>query len=112
MAIDRRSFLTQIGTAVVAADALAGGACRGNAASAAAAQGAGPFRAADLRDRLAKDGEFGVTARYWTARVQVEIGSAAFMLNLSNGNLVDVTGVGTDGSKADVRISGPETVWR
>jgi pimeloyl-ACP methyl ester carboxylesterase len=114
MSIDRRSFLTQIGTAVMAADGIAGVACRGgDAASAAAAQSAGALRGADLRERLVKDGEFGLTARYWTARVQMEVGPAAYMLNLSNGKVGELVELrSSSGSQFDVRIAGPEAVWR
>jgi len=112
--LDRRSFLTQIGTVMVAADAIGAVACRsGAAASVAAAEGTGPLIGADLKDRLIRDGEFGLAARYWTGRVQVEIGPAAYLLSLSNGKVSDVTDVrpGSD-SQADVRMSGPEAVWR
>ena len=79
----------------------------------AAAQGAGPLNGADLKDRLIKDGEFGVAARYWTGRVQVEIGATAYLLSVSNGKVSDVTDVRPGGdSQADVRMSGPEAVWR
>ena len=114
MTIDRRSFLTQIGTVVVAAEAIGAVACRsGSAASAASAQGTGSLKGSDLKERLAHDGEFRVAARYWTARVQMEIGSAAYLLNLSNGKVGDITEVRAGGgSHPDVRIAAPESVWR
>ena len=113
--IDRRSFLARMGAVAAAAEAITSVACRNGDAvtTAAAAQSAGGIRSADLKERLAKDGEFGLTARYWTGRVQLEVGSRAYVLNLSNGNVADVMDVGPgSANQADVRIAGPELVWR
>jgi pimeloyl-ACP methyl ester carboxylesterase len=111
MSIDRRSFLSQVGAVVVAADALAAISCRKDDVSAAQAAGGGVIKSSDLKERLARDGEFTVAARYWTSKLQVEVGSAAYLVNLTNGKVTEVTDV-KPGSAADVRVSGPEAVWR
>jgi pimeloyl-ACP methyl ester carboxylesterase len=79
------------------------------AASAQQARVSAALDPAALRERVNGDGEFRVAARYWDARVRLEVGESAFDLTLVNGTVVDVVHPGT--GAYDVRLAAPPATW-
>ena len=104
MSMHRRTFLAGLGGVAAAAEV-------GRA-------GGGTPQAAELPDfdpaaflaRANADGEFRVTARFWNARVRMEIGDAALDAVVRDGRLHDVGPAA--GPEPDVRISGPLADWK
>ena len=107
MEIDRRTFIATVSAAAASVNVL-------ERPARAAAQAAGTTSAVldprALRDRANRDGEFLLKARYWNARVHLDVGSSGCELTIRAGKVVDAA-AGTAGNDADVRISGPAEVW-
>ena len=114
MTINRRSFIASVGGIGVAVTFVDWGA---NAAppalpkSAYAAQGTNSSFAGALRDRLNSDGEFLLKARYWDARIQLEIGSRPYTMVVRAGHVAELAAATAPGT-ADIRIAGPEAAWQ
>ena len=104
MTMERRHFLAGLGG--MAAAAKLGGVAPGVAQ---AAQLAG-FDPAALMAQANADGEFLATARFWNARVRMEIGEAAFDAVIRDGSIHELTAPAA--AAPDVRISGPLEHWQ
>ena len=114
MTINRRSFIASVGGLGAAVTFLDWGADAATPAlpkAAYAAQGANGSFAATLRDRLNSDGEFLLKARYWDARLQLEIGSRPYTMVVGSGRVAELAAATAPG-KADIRIAGPEAAWQ
>jgi pimeloyl-ACP methyl ester carboxylesterase len=111
MDMNRRSFMASVGGAatiswidvVPRAEALAQTSAPQNSNA--------PFDVHALRDRLNADGEFLLKARYWDARLRLEIDDHRFNVVVRAGRVADFAPLIT-GGPIDVRISGPATAWR
>lgn len=65
-----------------------------------------------IRDRLNRDPEFLLTARFWRCDIRFFIGDDAYFMRIENGK-VDHFQHGTQGfDPYAINIGGPEEVWR
>ena len=103
MKMHRRTFMASLGSA--AAANLVG-------STAGAQSGAGflGLSPGEFRARANADGEFAATARFWDARVRMEIGEAAFDAVIRDGQMVEF-GPATSAREPNVRIAGPTEMW-
>jgi pimeloyl-ACP methyl ester carboxylesterase len=113
MELNRRSFLTRVG-GVAAVTFLEPGSSEAapRLAPAAYAQStsAGGLDTAACRNRANADGEFLLKARYWEARLQLEIGDRPYSLVVQKGRIAEFAPASVPGTP-DVRISGPVAAW-
>jgi len=113
MQLDRRSFLASVGS-VAAVTFLEPGSPEASPplAPAAYAQSGSPggLNAAAFRDRANADGEFLLKARYWDARLQLEIDDRPYSVVVQTGRVTDVAPASAPGNP-DVRITGPAAAW-
>ena len=113
MELDRRSFLASVGSvaAVTFLDPGAGSATPALEPSAyEQAAGTGGPDVEALRGRVNADGEFLLKARYWDARLRLEIGDRPFNATITRGRVAELTPASAPGA-ADVRIAGPTAAW-
>src|SRR4051812_15313753 len=113
MEMDRRSFLSSVGgvAAVTFLDVGSPLATPVLDAAAYAQSGAiGGLNAGALRDRANADGEFLLKARYWDARLRLEIGDRPYDVVVQRGRIADITAASGAGTQ-DVRIAGPAAAW-
>ena len=113
MAMDRRSFLSTVG-GVAAVTFLDPGSPLATpvleAAAYAQSGGAGGVNLGALRDRANADGEFLLKARYWDARLRLEIGDRPYNVAVQRGTIVEFAPASAPGTP-DVRIAGPAAAW-
>jgi pimeloyl-ACP methyl ester carboxylesterase len=110
MEIGRREFLASVGSAAAVASVVFSEGCA-DGKDVSAHQGGPGLDPAAFRDRAAADGEFQVAARYWDARVRLDIGGQAYDMVLARGRVTEFgPTIGT--MAADVTISGPVETWR
>jgi pimeloyl-ACP methyl ester carboxylesterase len=62
-----------------------------------------------LRERINADGEFRIAARYWDARVRLDIGETPFDVTIRNGTVAEIVQPGR--GVYDVRLAGPVSTW-
>src|SRR5688572_7534632 len=114
MELDRRSFLGSVGSVVTVTFLEPGspGAPKplGITAYAQAPAAQGGTDVSALRDRINKDGEFLLKARYWDSHVRLEIGDRPYDLVVERGQVSQVSPASAPG-KFDVRIAGPIAAW-
>lgn len=113
MDIDRRRFLVGVGGAVAVANAFAAGACRdSDRVSAAGLQrvGSTTINPATLLEKANADGEFLVAARYWNARLRLEIDDRAYDLVVAKGRIAEFA-PSSSTAAPDVTIVGPGQTW-
>ena len=113
MEIDRRTFMTTVGGAVAAANWIGSEACstRENVSAAGLQHvGAGTIDPKAFLNRANADGEFLVAARYWDARLRLEIGDRPYDVLIQAGKIADFT-VASAASVPDVKIAGPAETW-
>ena len=113
MELDRRSFLVSVGgvAAVTFLDRGSSEAAPPLAPAAYAQSGsAGGLNAGAFRDRANADGEFLLKARYWDARLQLEIGDRPYSVVVQKGRIAELAPASAPGNP-DVRITGPAAAW-
>jgi pimeloyl-ACP methyl ester carboxylesterase len=113
MELDRRSFLASVGSVAAVTFLDPGAPAAAPALDVAAftqtASGVGLDLAA-LRGRANADGEFLLKARYWDARIRLEMGGRPFNMNVVKGQIADIAPASAPGTP-DVRIAGPDAAW-
>ena len=112
MEIDRRTFMASLGGAATAVNFLESTARAATPTPSFAQQGGAPagFDPRALRDRANGDGEFLLKARYWDARLRLEIGDHPYDVLVQAGKIADFAPAAAAG-KPDVRIAGPAQAW-
>jgi len=106
MDIDRRTFMVSLGGAA-AVHSLASPA---GAMPLVQQSGRGAVDYGAVRDRANADGEFLLKARYWDARLLVDVGGDRHDVIIRSGRIADVAPA-TAGGDADVRITGSADAW-
>jgi pimeloyl-ACP methyl ester carboxylesterase len=113
MEMDRRSFLSSVGGVATVTFLDIGSPLATPALDAAAyaqSSGAGALNVAALRDRANADGEFLLKARYWDARLRLEVGNRPYNVIVQRGRIAEFAAAPAPGT-ADVRIAGPAAAW-
>jgi len=111
--MDRRSFLSTVGGVAAISFLDAGSPLAAPALDAAAfaqAGSAGGLNVGSLRDRANADGEFLLKARYWDARIRLEVGNRPYNVVVQRGKIAEFSAASAPGSP-DVRIAGPAPAW-
>lgn len=113
MDLDRRSFLATVGS-VAAVTFLDPGSSEATPllepAAYAQAGSPGGMNVGALRDRVNGDGEFLLKARYWDARLRLEIGDRPYNMVVQRGKIAEFAPASAPDS-SDVRIAGPAAAW-
>jgi pimeloyl-ACP methyl ester carboxylesterase len=113
MDTDRRTFMTAAGSlAACASLSLLEGCAPSDKASAADLQplGSGSFDPAAFMTRANADEEFLIAARYWDARLRLEIGERAYRAVIQRGAVAELAQV-TAAEPSDITIAGPVEAW-
>jgi pimeloyl-ACP methyl ester carboxylesterase len=114
MQLDRRSFLGSVGSIVTVTFLEPGspGATRplGITAYAQTLGTQGGTDLSALRDRINKDGEFLLKARYWDSHLRLEIGDRPYDLVVERGQVSQISAASAPGKWA-IRIAGPAPAW-
>jgi pimeloyl-ACP methyl ester carboxylesterase len=110
MDTNRREFLTTVGGAVAAANVLGIIACtRTSGAGTQRRLGSTALDPVAFRERANRDGEFQLAARYWDARVRLEIDDRRYDAVVRNGEIAEFGDAGA--GSPDVRIAGAGQTW-
>ena len=113
MDVDRRTFMAAVGGAVAVTNVIGSEACRnGDNVSAVGLQriGSGTIEPSALLHRANVDGEFLVAARYWDARLRLEIGDHHYDVLVQKGKIADFSPA-SEAGQPDVKITGPAESW-
>jgi len=113
MDLDRRSFLSTVGgvatvTFLDLGSPLATPAL--DAASYAQTPSAAGLKPETVRDRANADGEFLLKARYWDARIRLEVADRPYSVVVRKGRIAEFATATAPGTP-DVRIAGPAAAW-
>jgi pimeloyl-ACP methyl ester carboxylesterase len=110
MNTNRREFLTTVGGAVAAANVLGVIACtKTSGAGGQQRIGSTTFDPVAFRERANSDSEFQLAARYWDARVRLEIDDRRYDAVIRQGQIAEFGDAGPNAP--DVRIAGPGQTW-
>lgn len=113
MKTDLTKGLAAVGAGVALGSAIVSEACRNDTAvtvTGLAHEDFGTIDTARFLERARGDGELKIAARYWNARVRMEIGDRAYDLLVNNGNVTTFSGA-SRADTADVTITGPRESW-